>query len=46
MTQFRVRYIPGGMSLHHSAWWIVEEKWFNDIVVELPVKLLRKADYK
>lgn len=46
MTHFRVRYIPGGMGLNHSAWWIVEAKWLNGMLVELPVKFLRKADYK
>lgn len=46
MTHFRVRYIPGGMSGYHSAWWIVEAKWLNGMLVELPVKFLRKADYK
>ena len=45
-THFRVRYIPGGMGLTHSAWWIVEGRWQDGMMVELPVKYLRKADYK
>lgn len=45
-THFRVRYIPGGMSGSHSAWWIVEGRWLDGMMVELPVKYLRKADYK
>lgn len=46
MDQFRVRYIPGGMGMNHSAWWIVEAKWHSGVLVETPVKWLRRADYK
>lgn len=46
MDHFRVQYRPGGMSLDHSAWWIVERRWIQGICVELPVKYLRRADYK
>jgi hypothetical protein len=46
MDHFRVRYIPGGMGFTHSAWWLVEAKWQNGVLVEVPVKYLRKSDYK
>lgn len=46
MDHFRVRYYPGGMSLNHSAWWLVECRFISGEYVEIPVKYLRKADYK
>jgi len=38
MEQFTVKYIPGGMSLRHSAWWLYQD--------DQPIKLLKKSDYK
>ena len=47
MDQFVVRYIPGGMSLHHSAWWVCDATYTGGgTFFERPVKYLRKADYK
>ena len=46
MSHFRVQYRPGGMSFIHSAWWLVEQSWINGMLIELPVKYLRKAEYK
>lgn len=45
MTQFKVAYIPGGMGLNHSAWWVVEKMWFSGVLIEHPVQRLRRADY-
>jgi hypothetical protein len=42
MNQFFVRYIPGGMSLNHSAWWLFE---VNAKGYEVPVKKLFNATY-
>jgi len=47
MKEFKVRYIPGGMSGAHSAWWVCQViLWRDGTVIERPVKYLRKADYK
>lgn len=44
---FIVRYIPGGMSLGHSGWWLVHKIQFRDgSVDEMPIRMVRKADYK
>ena len=46
MKQFKIQYIPGGMSLSHSAWWLCEIVVHRDGVVRShPIKFLRKADY-
>lgn len=41
MDHFIIRYIPGGMSLNHSGWWLVR----LDGYWEHPVKMLKKATY-
>ena len=46
MDHFRIQCRPGGMSLNHSAWWIVESRVVSGVYVEIPVKYLRRADYK
>lgn len=38
MTEFKVKYIPGGMSGAHSAWWL----YYNDE----PIKFLRESTYE
>ena len=45
MDQFRVRYIPGGMGLDHSAWWVVECRIMQGMWVEIPIQRLRWSDY-
>jgi hypothetical protein len=41
MQQFIIRYIPGGMSLNHSGFWIVDISGAYD----KPIKLLAKSNY-
>jgi hypothetical protein len=45
MDQFKVAYIPGGMSLRHSAWWLVETAWVDGVLYQIPVLFLRRATY-
>jgi hypothetical protein len=47
MDHFVVRYIPGGMSLYHSGYWLCR-LWdlSNGTVHEAPIRMLQKADYK
>ena len=45
MAQFKVAYIPGGMGLNHSAWWLVETMWDGGVLYQRPVRWLRRADY-
>ena len=47
MDNFVVRYIPGGMSLYHSGYWLCR-LWdlSNGTVHEAPIRMLQKADYK
>ena len=46
MHQFQVRYIPGGMGLNHSAWWICATVLWDGVYVNVPVKYLYRSDYK
>ena len=47
MNQFRECYIPGGMGLNHSGWWLcVRVQWRDGTYYDKPVKFLRRADYK
>jgi hypothetical protein len=47
MAQFRECYIPGGMGLNHSGWWLcVRVQWHDGTYYDKPVKFLRRADYK
>lgn len=45
MQQFVTTYIPGGMSINHSAWWIVCRTVRNGMWVEIPVTKLKNSDY-
>jgi hypothetical protein len=46
MDQFKVRYIPGGMSLNHSGWWVCLRIQFRDgSQYDHPMQFLRRADY-
>jgi len=46
MNQFNVQYIPGGMSLNHSGWWLCQAiTWKDGSSFNHPIKLLRKATY-
>ena len=46
MEHFKVCYIPGGMGLDHSGWWLCERKIIQDMWVDIRIKYLRKSDYK
>lgn len=46
MKQFKVRYIPGGMSMYHSAWYVCESTIMSGMMIERPVKFLRRSEYK
>jgi hypothetical protein len=45
MDQFRVRYIPGGMGLDHSAWWLCHRELHSGMYIDRPVLRLRKSSY-
>ena len=46
MDQFQVRYIPGGMSLNHSGWWLTQLHHFRDgTIYEAPIRMLQKSSY-
>lgn len=45
MDQFKICYIPGGMGLDHSEWWIVCRTIRNGMWVEIPIVKLRRSDY-
>jgi hypothetical protein len=45
MDQFKVTYVPGGMSGHHSAWWLVEVRVYQGMIVREPVLWLRRSTY-
>lgn len=45
MRQFVTVYIPGGMGLDHSAWWVVCRTACDGMVVEIPIVKLRNSDY-
>jgi hypothetical protein len=46
MDHFVVRYIPGGMSLYHSGWWLCQLQPIRDgFVHEAPIRMLSKASY-
>ena len=46
MDHFRVLYRPGGMGLNHSSWWVAETKLLGGMFVQVPVKFLKRSDYK
>jgi hypothetical protein len=46
MNHFRVCYIPGGMSINHSAWFLCERQLVSGVYRDIPIKYLRKSDYK
>lgn len=46
MDHFRVCYIPGGMGLDHSAWYLCEVVYSRDgLSYRRPVRRLRWSDY-
>lgn len=46
MDHFVVRWIPGGMSLYHSGWWLCQLHKFGDgMTHEAPIRFLTRADY-
>jgi hypothetical protein len=46
MNQFKLKYIPGGMGLDHSGWWLCETKLYWGVYTDVPVKYIKRADYK
>jgi hypothetical protein len=45
MDQFKLCYIPGGMSLYHSGWWLCKVLPLRDgMTYNAPIKMLKKAD--
>lgn len=45
MNHFKVKYIPGGMGLNHSAWYLCETILYNGVYMDFPVKHLGRSDY-
>ena len=45
MDQFRVCYIPGGMGLDHSAWWLCERRVIDGVGRDWPLRRLRRSNY-
>jgi hypothetical protein len=45
MDQFKVCYIPGGMSLNHSGWWLCHTFLHSGVYVDVPLKLLSQSTY-
>ena len=46
MQQFKVCYIPGGMGLDHSGWYLCENMLHSGGYVNIPRKRLRRATYE
>jgi hypothetical protein len=46
MNQFKVCYIPGGMGLSHSSWWLCESKVVQGMWMDWQIKRLKRSDYK
>jgi hypothetical protein len=47
MDQFVVRYIPGGMTLYHSGWWLCQlQQLGNGQTHEAPIRMLTKSTYQ
>jgi hypothetical protein len=46
MDQFRVCYIPGGMGLDHSSWWLCERKIVQGVLMDWQIKRLKWSDYR
>jgi hypothetical protein len=47
MNHFVIRYVPGGMGLSHSGWWLCEKISYGDgTYFDRPQKYLRRSDYK
>ena len=47
MDQFKVAYVPGGMSGHHSAWWLVLVTDYSSdgVLYQIPMLFLRRSTY-
>jgi hypothetical protein len=44
MDQFKVCYVPGGMSLYHSGWWLCKVlPWRDGKTYAKPIKMLKKV---
>ena len=46
MDQFQIKYIPGGMTLNHSGFFLCLVLYFNDGVYIEQLKKVGKADYQ
>jgi len=45
MNHFKVTYIPGGMGLDHSGWFLCEVISYNGVDVPFKHKYLVRSDY-
>ena len=45
MQHFKIRYIPGGMGLNHSGWWLCETVFCQGMYVNLQHRYLKRSDY-
>jgi hypothetical protein len=45
MQQFKVCYLPGGMGLDHSSWWVCARTLLNGVYVDVRIQYLRRSDY-
>jgi hypothetical protein len=45
MDQFVVTYIPGGMTLHHSAWYLCENIYRSGVYFPYRHTCLKRSDY-
>jgi len=46
MTHFTIKYIPGGMGLSHSAWWLCERILCQGVYIDSHIRKFKEADYK
>ena len=47
MDHFKVSYIPGGMGLNHSGWWLTQRMiWSDGTYYDHRIKFLRRANYQ
>lgn len=46
MNQFKIAYIPGGMGLDHSGWWLVETILHSGCYIDVRHRYLKRSDYK
>jgi len=46
MDHFVVKYIPGGMTLYHSGWWLCQLQQFGDgLTHPAPIRMINRSTY-